>query len=111
MQSSTYYDLDEGFDTDPADRWDADAFEPRDIANYDYTATIPPVPGTYDPREDEEQEYGCECEIDWKCGVCRENGYRHSRLDAFGLGPDADLSGPSDFDVLMGNPMQALGRL
>ena len=52
MQASTYYDLDEGFDTDPADRWDADAFEPRDIANYDYTASIPPLEGTFDPRED-----------------------------------------------------------
>ena len=59
MQASTYYDLDEGFDTDPADRWDIDAFEPRDIANYDYTSTIPPIEGTFDPREDdnEQEEY------------------------------------------------------
>jgi hypothetical protein len=63
-----------------------------DIANYDYTASIPPIEGTL--SDDEywgEEEPGCECEIDWKCGVCRENGYRHERLDAAGLGPDVDM--------------------
>jgi hypothetical protein len=41
--------------------------------------------------DEQENEYGCECEIDWKCGVCRTAGIAHSRIDAFGLGPDADL--------------------
>lgn len=61
--------------------------------NFDYTLDIPPIADTIaaDDYVPDEQEYGCECEIDWKCGFCRENGYSHSRLDAFGLGPDADL--------------------
>lgn len=24
---------------------------------------------------------GCECELDWKCDVCTDNGYYHSILD------------------------------
>jgi hypothetical protein len=89
MVTSMTYDI--------SDRVEAPEF--FDIPNYDYTSEIPPIEGTTDPRADwvayldELEEYGCECEIDWKCGVCRENGYRHSRLDAFGLGPDADLAG------------------
>ena len=34
--------------------------------------------------EDEDQEWIeiCECEIDWKCGLCTEAGAYHSKLDA-----------------------------
>lgn len=35
-----------------------------------------------DDEYPEEYDVGCECEIDWKCGVCQRNGYRHSILDA-----------------------------
>ena len=60
--------------------------------NENYTDNIPPISGTISADEyfSDEQEYGCECEIDWKCGVCREAGIGHPRLDAYGLGPDAD---------------------
>lgn len=81
---------------DITDRVEAPEF--FDTPNYDYTAAIPPIEGTTDPRQDwcdyldeQENEFGCECEIDWKCGVCRKAGIAHSRIDAFGLGPDADL--------------------
>jgi len=63
--------------------------------NEDYTNEIPPIEGTLSEDEyldEQEQEVGCECEVDWKCGVCRANGFYHSRLDAAGLGPDAVLS-------------------
>lgn len=57
----------------------------------DWTAEVPhPVPDSEWFGFDD-QEMGCECEIDWKCGLCRELGVPHSRLDACGLGPDADL--------------------
>tara|TARA_R110000823_G_scaffold1464_1_gene5679 strand:+ start:16559 stop:16738 length:180 start_codon:yes stop_codon:yes gene_type:complete len=35
---------------DPSDVFDMDREWP--VANYDWTATVPPVPGTFDPRED-----------------------------------------------------------
>ena len=66
--------------------------------NVDYTTEIPPIAGTYSEDEylDElDQEVGCECERDWKCGVCRENGYRHSIID----GP-AFYSAASDYDEM-----------
>lgn len=87
---------------DPSDRWDLDRERP--CANTDWTLDLPPIEGTSDLhpmdcrclRCEAEAEaaawIGCECEIDWKCGLCREEGIRHSRLDAAGLGPDADLS-------------------
>jgi len=60
--------------------------------NENYTDNIPPISGTISADEYFAEPEYCECEIDWKCGVCREAGIPHSRLDAFGLGPDADLT-------------------
>lgn len=37
---------------DPSDTFDAD--QERPIANFDWTKRVPPIPNTYDPREDEE---------------------------------------------------------
>lgn len=82
------------WDIDISDTYDTQTLDAWPIAPIDYTAEIPhPVPDEEWHAEQEPEYIGCECEIDWKCGVCRENGYSHSRLDACGLGPDADLAG------------------
>ena len=51
------------------------------VPNTDYTLTLPPIPGTYDPREDWHEATFCECEIDWRCGNCAD---RVVRLDCLG---------------------------
>ena len=37
---------------DPSDTFDTD--QERPVANFDWTKRVPPIPNTYDPREDEE---------------------------------------------------------
>lgn len=71
-------------DIDPSDLYDLD--RERDIAPYDYTADLPPLPGTIRSCDNWEKcpctvcqaerhfvdtyEPGCECELDYRCGHC-----------------------------------------
>lgn len=78
---------------DPSDRWDLD--REREVPNTDYTADIPPVPGTTDvhPADcrcltcqawNEYHDYMedvCECELDWICGRCRSAGVIYTPIE------------------------------